>query len=178
MKIKTGAVFCFLATSVATGALATPSPSDFTHQAMASDAFEIASSKIALGASNSTQVKAFAKMMIHDHTLTTEHLLKGSGMTKADVEAKTAPGPDGKHAANDLVDQSHADMLDKLGREKGKDFDSDYMSDQVSGHKDAVSLFDDYGKNGDDAKLKSWARKILPKLKMHLARAEAINSKM
>lgn len=159
-------------------AFATPNAADFRHQAMQSDAFEIASSKIALGQSENSKVKAFAKLMIHDHTLTTEHLLVGSGMTKADVDQKIAPGPDGKHKANDLIDQSHADTLDKLGSEKGKDFDSDYMGGQVSGHKDAVSLFEDYAKNGDDRSLKHWARKTLPTLKMHLVKAEAIDKKL
>jgi putative membrane protein len=178
MNYKIGIAASLVFGCMASVAFATPSASDFRHQAMASDAFEIASSKIALGQSNNTGVVAFAKMMIHDHSLTTKHLLMGSGMTQADVDAKVSPGPDGKHASNDLVDQSHADMLDKLGREKGKDFDSDYMSDQVSGHKDVVSLFEDYSKNGDNRNLKAWARKTLPKLKMHLAKAQAIDSKM
>jgi putative membrane protein len=52
------------------------------------------------------------------------------------------------------------------------------MSDQVAGHKDAVSLFGDYAKNGDDPALKIWAKKTLPKLKMHLAKATAIDSAM
>jgi putative membrane protein len=176
LKIGTTALLTFgCAVRVA---YATPNAADFRHQAMASDAFEIASSKIALGQSNSTEVVAFAKMMIHDHTLTTKHLLVGFGMTQADIDAKVAPGQDGKHASNDLVDQSHADMLDKLGREKGKDFDSDYMSDQVSGHKDAVSLFDDYAKSGDNRSLRTWARQTLPKLKMHLAKAQSIDAKL
>jgi putative membrane protein len=167
------------ATSIASGAAwATPNASDFRHQAMASDAFEIASSKIALGQSDNPKVKAFARLMIEDHTKTTAHLLAGSGMNKADVDARIAPGPDGKHKANDLIDQSHADMLDKLGREKGKDFDSDYMSDQISGHKDAVSLFEDYVHHGDNRSLRHWARKTLPTLKMHLSKAQGIDRRL
>ena len=164
-----------LSVLIASGALATPSNEDFRHQAMATDAFEIASSKIALGQSDNPRVKEFARLMIHDHTLTTDHLLPGSGMTKADIDAKIAPGPDGRHKANDLIDQSHADTLDKLGREKGKDFDSDYMSAQVSGHKDAVDQFEDFARHGKNRHLRLWARKTLPTLKMHLARAQALD---
>ena len=172
--ITTLAVTCVISGA----ALATPNASDFRHQAMASDAFEIASSKIALGQSDNAKVKAFAHLMIEDHTKTAAHLLVGAGMTKADVDGKIAPGPDGKHKANDLIDQSHADMLDKLGREKGKDFDSDYMSDQVSGHKDAVSLFEDYVHHGDNRRLRHWARKTLPTLKMHLLNAQGIDKRL
>jgi len=168
-----------LATCVLSGeALETPNAADFRHQAMASDAFEIASSKIALGQSDNARVKAFAHLMIEDHSKTTAHLLVGSGMKKADVDMKIAPGPDGKHKANDLIDQSHADTLDKLGREKGKDFDSDYMSGQVDGHKDAVSLFEDYGHHGDNKSLRHWARKTLPTLKMHLAKAQGLEKSL
>src|SRR5262249_20374936 len=141
-------------------------------------AFEIASSKIALGQSENPKVKDFAQMMIHDHSMTTEHLLAGSGMTKADIDAKSAPGPDGKHKANDLMDQSHADMLDKLGGEQGKYFEADYMRDQNSRHKDSVSLFEDYAQHGDSRRLRLWARKTLPTLKMHLARAEALDKSL
>lgn len=176
MQIRTISILAAVAGFGFTGAMATPNAADFRHQAMASDAFEIASSKIALGQSDNARVKGFARLMIRDHTTTTEHLLRGSGMTKANVDARLAPGPDGKHKANDLVDQSHADMLDKLGREKRKDFDSDYMSDQVSGHKDAVSLFEDYARHGDDRSLRHWAHKTIPTLKMHLAKARSLDS--
>ena len=174
MKISFASAFV-LSVLTATGALATPSNDDFRHKVMASDAFEIASSKIALGQSDNPRVKEFAHMMIHDHTLTTEHLLPGSGMTKADIDAKIAPGSDGKHKSNDLIDQSHADKLDKLGSEKGKDFDSDYMSAQVDGHKDAVDLFEDFAHHGKNRHLRLWARKTLPTLKMHLARAQSLD---
>lgn len=177
MRLKVVAALA-AACAVSAAALATPNAQDFRHQAMASDAFEIASSKIALGQSDNSKVKAFAHLMIEDHTKTTAHLLTGSGMSNADVDARIAPGADGKHKANDLIDQSHADMLDKLGREKGKDFDSDYMSDQVSGHKDAVSLFDDYAHHGDLKSLRHWARKTLPTLKMHLSKAQGINKSL
>jgi uncharacterized protein DUF4142 len=43
---------------------------------------------------------------------------------------------------------------------------------QVSAHKDAVSLFERYAKDGDSADLKDWAGKTLPTLKPHLATAQ------
>jgi putative membrane protein len=176
MKFVVSAAVFALALSAATALSAsTPTADDFRHKAMASDAFEIASSKLALKNSESAKVHSFARLMIRDHTKTTEHLLQGSGMTKADVDKKIAPGPDGKFASNDLVDQTHADSLNKLASGKGKDFDSDYASGQVSGHKDAVAMFGDYAKNGDDKSLKAWAKETLPTLKMHLSRAEALN---
>ena len=43
---------------------------------------------------------------------------------------------------------------------------------QVSAHKDAVSLFERYGKDGDNPDLKSFAGKTLPKLQEHLKMAQ------
>jgi putative membrane protein len=45
-------------------------------------------------------------------------------------------------------------MLDKLKGLKGKDFAKQYMEDQVSAHKYAVSLFQRYGQGGDNGALK------------------------
>jgi putative membrane protein len=73
---------------------------------------------------------------------------------------------------------SQQSMLDKLNGLQGEDFAKQYMDDQVSAHKDAVSLFQRYGKSGADDKLKAWADKTLPTLQHHLDMAQSIYSKM
>ena len=55
------------------------------------------------------------------------------------------------------LDETHQKMLDKLRGLNGSDFTKQYIDDQVSGHKDAVSLFQRYAKGGRNEKLKSWA---------------------
>jgi putative membrane protein len=65
-------------------------------------------------------------------------------------------------------------MLDKLSGLDGERFRRLYFSDQVSAHKDAVSLFGRYGKGGDNAKLKSWASQTLPALQHHLDMARGM----
>ena len=62
--------------------------------------------------------------------------------------------------------------IDKLKSLNGADFNSRYNSDQVSGHKDAVSLFERYAKDGDNPKLKDWAGKTLPTIRHHLEMAQ------
>jgi hypothetical protein len=73
------------------------------------------------------------------------------------------------------LDSSHQSKLDKLKGLNGADFTKQYNDMQVSAHKDAVSLFERYGKGGDNAKLKDWASKTLPALKHHLEMAQALN---
>ncbi len=48
---------------------------------------------------------------------------------------------------------------------------SNMIKDQVSAHKDAVSLFRRYAKSGDDTALKDWAGKTLP-VERHLEMAQ------
>jgi putative membrane protein len=45
----------------------------------------------------------------------------------------------------------------------------------VSAHKDAVSLFERYGKGGDNPDLKAWASKTLPDLQGHLKMAQDLD---
>ena len=66
-------------------------------------------------------------------------------------------------------------MLDKLQGLNGDDFTKQYVSDQVSAHKTAVSFFERYGKGGDNEKLKSWATETLPTLQHHLDMANDLN---
>jgi putative membrane protein len=52
------------------------------------------------------------------------------------------------------------------------------MDDQVSAHKSAVSLFERYGKGGDNTKLKDWADHTLPTLRHHLEMSQGIYKNM
>jgi putative membrane protein len=44
----------------------------------------------------------------------------------------------------------------------------------VSAHKNAVSLFERYGKGGDNNELKGWATQTLPTLQHHLDMAQQL----
>jgi putative membrane protein len=136
-----------------------PTTADFVKEVATSDMFEIGSSQLAQDKGNAPE-KAFATQMITDHTKTSTELkeMVSSGKVKADVPA--------------ALEGSLQSKLDKLKGESGKDFSSDYDSDQVSAHEDAVSLFERYAKGGDNADLKDWAGKTLPILRHHLAMAQ------
>jgi putative membrane protein len=137
-----------------------PKTADFVQEAAISDMFEIQSSKLAQTKLSGAE-KAFADRMITDHTKTTDELT-------AAAKAENVPLPQ-------AMDSSHQKMLDKLTTLNGDDFRRQYFSDQVSGHKDAVSLFERYAKGGEDAKLKQWAEATLPTLRMHLEMAKGLD---
>jgi putative membrane protein len=140
-----------------------PTTADFVKEAATSDMFEIQSSQIAQERGNALE-KTFAGTMIKDHTKTTDDLksMVSSGDLKADLPT--------------ALDSSHQSEFDKLKSLNGADFSSRYDSDQVSGHKDAVSLFERYAKSGDNPKLKEWADKTLPTLRHHLEMAQDLSA--
>jgi putative membrane protein len=140
-----------------------PKTADFVKEAAISDMFEIDSSKLAQAQADA-KTKIFAAKMITDHTETSTELkaLVSSGKVKAELPAS--------------MDESHQKKLDKLKGLKTADFDKQYDSDQVTAHKNAVSLFERYAKDGENADLKAFAAKYLPHLKEHLKMAEDLKS--
>jgi putative membrane protein len=138
-----------------------PKTQDFVTLAAQSDLLEIQSSKLALTKSDSDKTKAFADRMIKDHTETSKELkaLVSGGKAQANAPAE--------------LDKAHKEKLDKLVKQyDGKDFTKDYNDMQVSAHKDAVSLFERYAKEGDNTDLKAFAAKTLPHLQEHLKMAQ------
>ena len=99
--------------------------------------------------------------MIGDHTKTTEQ-------PTAEAKAQSLSVPTAMSSTN----QS---KIDKLAKLSGGDFAKEYMDYQVSAHKDAVNLFQRYGKGADTAKLKSWAVTTLPALQHHLDMAQQLD---
>jgi putative membrane protein len=155
----------------------TPDATQFRAKASASDAFEVLSSKIALTHATNLDLKSFARMMIADHTKSTKKLVSLGGISMASLKTKMKPGHDGKYVDNDLLG-SNAAELNSLDSKSNRDFDKTYINDQVKGHEDAVSLLEDYARNGDNAKLKSFAHDILPTVKQHLARAKELQKQL
>lgn len=140
-----------------------PTTEDFAKQAAIGDMFEIQSSKLVEERGNAAE-KSFAANMIKDHEKTTSDL---KSMVSGGELKVTLPTE---------LDSSHQSKIDKLKSLKGADFSSRYDSDQLSGHKDAVSLFERYAKGGDHPKLKEWADKMLPTLRHHLEMAQDLSS--
>lgn len=140
-----------------------PKTSDFVNEAATSDMFEIQSSQLAAQRTTG-DVQSFANQMVTDHTKTTSEL-KGLA-------------PQLKVSLPNQMTSSQQSMLDKLKGLQGNDFAKQYMDDQVSAHKNAVSLFQRYGKSGRNDKLKDWANQTLPMLQHHLDMAQSIYAKM
>lgn len=140
----------------------TPSTQDFVTEAAQSDMFEIQSSTLALATADAP-TKKFAQQMIADHTKTTNEL-------KAALSGGTL------HATlPTAMSSSQQSMYNILKGLHGADFTSHYHTDQVTAHKDSVSLYQRYSSGGSNPTLKSWAAKTLPVLQQHLTMAEDLS---
>jgi len=140
----------------------TPSTQDFVTQAAQSDMFELQSSKMALNSADPA-TKDFAQQMIADHTKTTAELKAAVGKGQAHATLPTD------------MSSTQQSMMAKLKDLRGPDFDKQYHIDQVTAHKDAVSLFQRYAQGGADAGLKQWAATTAPALERHLQMAQNLN---
>jgi putative membrane protein len=157
------------ATGAAVGAASanTIGPHDtaaFVSNASQSDMYEIQAAQIAEKRSQSADIKAFAKMMVTDHTAT----------MKAMGPLATAAG----QTPADKLDDRRQGFIDNLNKASDADFDKTYVDQQVAAHREAEDLMTGYAKDGSDAGLKDGAAKTAPKVQMHLDKITAIQAAM
>ena len=141
----------------------TPTGQEFADKAAKSDAFEIAVAKLAQKEATSTDVKKFAADMIKAHTDSTAKVKAAA----ASASPAITPNPD--------LTEDQAEKLADLGKLKGADFDKAYIDGQVDAHEDALSLMQNYAKDGEVASLKAAAGDIAPVVQKHLDMAKALN---
>jgi putative membrane protein len=160
----------FVSLLIAVGLWAAPafgqqriSSEDFAKKVAISDMMEIQSSQLVLSRSPDSDTKPFAEKMVKDHQETSAELkgLVGDGKVKATLPT--------------ALDAAHQKKLDELKAKSGKDFDTAYDHMQMQAHEEAVALFEQYARDGDNPDLKAWAAKTLPHLKEHLAMAKHLS---
>jgi putative membrane protein len=139
------------------------SASTFVPTAASANLFEIESSQLALQRSQSPKVKDFAQRMVTDHNLAASKM-------KAALSEARIPAPPEKLDAKDQK------VYDNLKAAKGAAFDKAYIEAQYNAHREAVSLFGSFAKNGDNARLKALAADLLPTLQGHLDHVSKLRS--
>jgi putative membrane protein len=119
------------------------------------------------GADNGTdkELKAHAKMMITDHK-------KLGAEVKEYASKKGYVLPEGDNGKAD-------DELGTLQKKtKGKDWDKEWTDALVSGHRDAIALFESNQNNVKDAELKTMITNALPTLHKHMDMVKNLQDKM
>jgi len=150
---------------------ATPSPSEspttttapttpqgFVDTAASSDMYEIAAGKLAEQQGKSSDVKAFAAMMVKDHT-----------KSSADLKAAVAKAGNGLMVPS-AMQPPQQQQLDEL-KKAGGNFDMIYAQQQVGAHQAALMLLTDQANSGTVPELKDFAIKTKPVVQHHLDEA-------
>lgn len=136
----------------------------FMMEAGAGGNTEIMASKIALDKSTNDRVKAFANMMITDHT-------------KAGDELKSLASQKGVTLPDSVMDNQHK-ALDDLRGTSTKNFNMAYMKMMDKDHTETIAKFETAAKKCDDSDVKMFASKTLPTIKMHEDSIMAIKKAM
>jgi putative membrane protein len=133
----------------------------FMTKAAGGGIYEVEVSRMAASKAKNADVKAYAEMLVKDHTA-------------ANDELKQLASSKGVTLPSDMPADKKARM-DKLS--KSKDIDRDFIK-QVGLDDDKVdiALFDKASKDAKDADVKGFFSKTLPKLKDHRAEAEKLNA--
>jgi putative membrane protein len=121
---------------------------------------EVNFGKLAATRASNPEVRKFAQEMVEQHTKANKELNDLAFNKKWSL------------AAN--VDRDHQAEYDRLSKLEGAEFDREYLKWQIKDHEQAISLFEDEAKNGDDAQLKEWCNKVLPHLREHLKTARKL----
>jgi len=119
---------------------------------------EVALGKLALTKTTNQSIKDFANMMVTDHSKINDQLA-----VIAKAKNITLPAE---------PDSAHLKKADDLSKLSEADFDKQYVSAMIEGHKKTLDLMNNEAKSGTDADLKAFAAQTAPMVQMHL---DAIN---
>jgi putative membrane protein len=133
----------------------------FLAQAASGDQFEIQSSQMALQMSSNPRVRNFASLLIADHTRMSQ------AMMAAARSAGVVPPPP-------AILPQHQAVLSQLST-AGPNFDVAFRDAQISGHQQALGLFQNYAASGDVPALRTAAQQAIPTMQMHLSQAQMLN---
>jgi len=134
---------------------------DFATKAAQIGLAEVELGNLAQQKGSSQEVKDFGRKLVEDHSKVNADL--------KDIAAKegiTIPGE---------TDRKHRDLIDKLSKLSGKEFDREFAKHMVDGHRDAIDLFRKEAESTMNQSLKTFASNTLPTLQDHLNMAESIN---
>jgi|SRR5665213_3267130 len=115
---------------------------------------EIAAGKLAVSKGGSAEIKKLGQKMVDDHSAAQKEVV-----TLAKKESLTIPRE---------PDPGHMAVNEQLSGMSGNTFDSTYLKTQLADHQATVSLFEAESASGTDPDAIAYAKKYLPKLKMHL----------
>ncbi|HEU4720394.1 MAG TPA: DUF4142 domain-containing protein [Gemmatimonadaceae bacterium] len=138
----------------------------YTHNA---DNGEIALGKLAATKATNSVVKAYGQQMVKDHQamMNDAHALMGKVNATAD-----STWDDAKDLAGDGAEK----LKELTEKEKGADWDKNYIESQVDIHKRVLEKLQDAVRNNSDTTVTAAVTKATAKVQEHLTKAESIKA--
>jgi putative membrane protein len=165
----TGTTATMGATNVQGGA--PPSDDDIAAIVETINKTEIDAAKLATSRAQSGEVKAFAKMMIDDHSTA---LHKETALFTREHLTPNTSSPTSQMLMSDAQQEAST-----LQQKTGSDFDQSYMDAMVQGHQEALALIDDtLLPNAKDAELKSHLQSLREHVEKHLHKATSVQGRV
>lgn len=137
---------------------------DFITKASFGNNAEVSAGQMAATKGMNLSIRDFGQMMVDDHTMAQTELAGLAGRFSV-----TPPAG---------LDSAHQQLAQQLQALSGYSFDSLYINSQIMDHNTTIALFEDERVNGTHPDLKSYAEKYLPKLKMHLQKADSVKNSL
>lgn len=128
----------------------------FYQQASAINRKEIAAGNMAVQQAESQEVKDYAQMIVDEHTALEQEVTDAAGTADA---ATPAPDPSATAA---------------LEGKTGAEFDRAYIDMMVSGHEQAIAMFENAAQNASTEEARQLADDALPELREHLVGAREL----
>ena len=150
-----------VAAGTAAGA-GSPGKSDnqFLEDAASGGMMEVELGRIATTHASSPRVKEFGQRMVDDHG-------------RANAELKQLAARE-KVTLPDTLKGDHREMVDRLSKLQGPEFDRAYMQAMLKDHEEDVAKFKVQARSAHDRNVKTFAAKTLPVLEKHLVMAKDI----
>ena len=136
----------------------------FMNDAAPGEMAEVELGKLAVSKAQNAEVKAFAQKMVEDHSKAGDELKQLAAQKKVMLPPEVMP--------------THKELMAKLSKLSGTEFDKGYVQAMVADHEKDVAAFENVSKTAADADVKAFAAKTLPTLKMHLEMIKALAEKM
>lgn len=136
----------------------------FMNDAAPGSMAEVELGKMASTKAAGNDVKQFGQKMVEDHSKAIEELRQLATQKKVTLPPDVMP--------------AHKQLMEKLSKLSGADFDKEYVKAMVEAHEKDVAAFENVSKTAADADVKAYAAKTLPTLKMHLEMIKTMADKM
>jgi putative membrane protein len=133
----------------------------FIKHAASDDAAEVKLAELGAKKADRPDVKAFAEMLVTDHTQSNVELAKLAATKGVELSG--------------VIEPSKAKVFQKLEQSSGTEFEKKFLAEMVSDHKMCVSNFEKASKESKDTDVKAFANALLPKLKAHLEKAKELS---